>query len=115
MFLKNEQSLLENHHHSNSSIASTRMNNCRSPSRPPSLYLCMNPACKKPGHTIEYCIKPGGGMAGRSIEELVAARQTAWDRGKKNSTSSQSSSRVPITVKDVNGRAFTVMLNSASM
>ena len=29
--------------------------------------ICSN--CKKPHHTIDFCIKPGGKMAGRSIDD----------------------------------------------
>ncbi|KAF8798816.1 hypothetical protein BYT27DRAFT_7122570, partial [Phlegmacium glaucopus] len=35
--------------------------------------LCSN--CNKPNHTDPYCISPGGGMAGKTIEESRAARQ----------------------------------------
>jgi hypothetical protein len=37
--------------------------------------VCLN--CKKPHHTIDFCIKPGGKMAGRSIDEAKAAQRAA--------------------------------------
>ena len=42
----------------------------RSP-RPP----CSN--CKREGHSVDYCIAPGGKMAGRSLEDARAARASA--------------------------------------
>ncbi|KAF8797537.1 hypothetical protein BYT27DRAFT_7022093, partial [Phlegmacium glaucopus] len=35
--------------------------------------ICAN--CKCPGHTAPWCIRPNGGMAGKTIEELKEARQ----------------------------------------
>lgn len=45
---------------------------------------CSN--CKKNGHTYEYCITPGGGMTGKSIEESRCARQ---EKFKGKNTQSQ--------------------------
>ncbi|KIJ99112.1 hypothetical protein K443DRAFT_181897, partial [Laccaria amethystina LaAM-08-1] len=41
--------------------------------------ICSN--CKKPRHTAEFCIQPGGGMAGKTIAEAQQARDIK--RGKK--------------------------------
>ena len=41
------------------------------PARP----LCIN--CQKPGHCTEFCITPGGQMAGKTIEEARTARDAA--------------------------------------
>ncbi|KAJ8517427.1 hypothetical protein ONZ45_g5388 [Pleurotus djamor] len=40
---------------------------------PPSRRKCKN--CNLNNHTVEFCVRPGGGMAGKSIEESFAARQ----------------------------------------
>lgn len=56
---------------SNSPISSTSApttqalatNDTRSGGRPRD--VCTNPVCKRPGHTIERCFKPGGGMEGQ--------------------------------------------------
>jgi hypothetical protein len=37
---------------------------------------CSN--CKRPGHTADFCVRAGGGMAGRSIEDA----QNTWRKGK---------------------------------
>ena len=39
-------------------------------SLPPHAHICPN--CKKSGHSIEFCILPGGRMAGLSASEAVA-------------------------------------------
>ncbi|KAF8234202.1 hypothetical protein L208DRAFT_1157971, partial [Tricholoma matsutake] len=67
-FLENEQSLLENDvcndfHPSVTLTAHTK------PTRPPNRLICSNSTCGKSGYTIEYCIKPGGGMAGKTLTE----------------------------------------------
>jgi len=40
--------------------------------KPPGV-ICQN--CKRPHHTIEFCVKPGGKMAGRSLCEAKAAQR----------------------------------------
>jgi hypothetical protein len=50
-------------------LVSSSMNAKNSP------IVCSN--CKKPHHTIDFCIKPGGKMAGRSIDEAKAAQRAA--------------------------------------
>ena len=37
--------------------------------------VCSN--CKRPGHRADFCISPGGLMAGKTIEEARAAQETA--------------------------------------
>jgi hypothetical protein len=41
--------------------------------------ICSN--CKKEGHLAEYCIQPGGGLAGKTIEEARNAQRAAWESG----------------------------------
>ena len=107
LFLENEQSLLENDHRndSRSHVALTaRAKSTKSSNIP----TCGNPVCKKTGHMMEYCIKAGGGMAGKTIEESKAARKLALEK----KSSGSHTSKIPVTVKDVNRRAFTVMIDS---
>ncbi|KAF8626135.1 hypothetical protein AX17_006595 [Amanita inopinata Kibby_2008] len=40
--------------------------------------ICSN--CKKPGHTVDYCISPSGGMARKTIEESKLAHREAQKR-----------------------------------
>jgi hypothetical protein len=45
--------------------------------------ICSN--CKKPHHTIDFCIKPGGKMAGRSIDDARAAQRAAAGKAPRSS------------------------------
>ena len=51
-------------------------------------------------------------MAGKTIEESIAAWKVAWDKGKKAENLPNPNPRVPITMKDVNRCTFTVMVDS---
>jgi len=53
--------------------------------------ICSN--CKKPRHTSEFFIQPGGGMAGKTIAEAQQARDAK--RGKKSKEKSKDSSKGP--------------------
>ncbi|KAF8223051.1 hypothetical protein L208DRAFT_1153187, partial [Tricholoma matsutake] len=68
LFLENEQSLLENDQHGGSKNHATFTAQSKS-SKLPNAPICTNANCGKLGHTKQYCIKPGGGMAGKSLEE----------------------------------------------
>jgi hypothetical protein len=42
---------------------------------------CNNPSCKTPGgHTFLYCVAPGGGMAGKTVEEAVSKKHADGGR-----------------------------------
>jgi hypothetical protein len=43
---------------------------------------CKN--CNKLGHDKSWCIKPGGGMVGKSLDDVKALRGKATGKGKKN-------------------------------
>ncbi|KAF8626456.1 hypothetical protein AX17_006555 [Amanita inopinata Kibby_2008] len=62
--------------------------------------ICSN--CKKLGHTVDYCILPGGGMARKTIEESKLACREA----QKRKTSSSPQHKVPIKVWDVEGCTY---------
>jgi hypothetical protein len=49
--------------------------------------LCLN--CKKEGHLATYCIKSGGGMAGKTIEEACTTQCNARRSRNNGGTSSQ--------------------------
>lgn len=72
--------------------------------------LCSNPICKKTSHTIEYCVKSGGGIAGKTLDESIAAHRASTKKKKSGSITL----KIPITMKDMNGCAFTVMVNHNS-
>jgi hypothetical protein len=89
------------------------------PARP----VCSN--CKCPTHRTEYCISPGGQMAGKSIDKARAAQEAARatqrtggiakaacnNRG--TNTQSQSSSGDTKSIM-VNGKCYTLVDNSTS-
>ncbi|KAF8233475.1 hypothetical protein L208DRAFT_1218032, partial [Tricholoma matsutake] len=106
-FLENEQSLLENNVCNNfrPSVALTAHIKL---TRPPNGLICSNSTCGKSGHTIKYCIKPGEGMAGKTLTELIATWRAASDQRKKPSPATL---KIPVTMKDINGCAFTVMVD----
>ncbi|KAF8221466.1 hypothetical protein L208DRAFT_1531995 [Tricholoma matsutake] len=104
LFLENEQSLLKNDQR-NDSRSPVALTARTKPPKSSNVPTCGNPVCKRTGHTMEYCIKPGGGMAGKTIEESKAARKLALEKKTPGL-------KIPITVKDVNGRTFTVMVDS---
>lgn len=64
--------------------------------------------CKKPGHTIEYYISKGGGIEGKSIEELKVACTKAWEQKKQ---SRDTHTKVPLMLKDATGCAFVMMVD----
>ena len=79
---------------------------------------CSN--CKRPGHSAQWCIRPGGGMAGKTIEESKDARRK--DRGSKSGstnssgpTPTTSSARVPVSVKGQDGRAYLMLMDPSSL
>ncbi|KAF8800456.1 hypothetical protein BYT27DRAFT_7216956 [Phlegmacium glaucopus] len=69
------------------------------------LILCI--ICKKHGHSAQWCIRPGGGMAGKTIEE---SKEAQWrERDSRNPgprTTTPSPSRVQVSVKGTDGRAY---------
>jgi Reverse transcriptase (RNA-dependent DNA polymerase)/GAG-pre-integrase domain len=78
--------------------------------------ICIN--CKRPGHTEPYCVHPGGGMAGKTIEESKAARRKDKEvkAGKSTATSSSpTDTRVKVTVKGSDGRAYTLLTDPSSL
>jgi len=66
--------------------------------------------CKATTHTQQYCVREGGGMAGKSIEESKAQRRkdNEANRGKGggNSAVGGGGARIAVTHTDTNGKAF---------
>lgn len=63
------------------------------------------------GHTKEWCIRPGGGMAGKTIEESVNARRATRGGGKptgNSKTASGNGTKNNIAVKGLDGQAYVV-------
>ena len=72
--------------------------------------------CKRNGHTNAYCVMPGGGMAGKTIAESIAARKKDRENKRGGGTNvSQTPGKVSVTVKDSNGRAFVVLVDPADI
>ena len=79
---------------------------------------CSN--CKRPGHIAQWCIRPGGGMAGKTIDESKEARRKEKDAKSgsatpSHSTPSTSSTRVPVSVKGQDGRAYLMLMDPSSL
>jgi hypothetical protein len=74
--------------------------------------FCSN--CKKPNHTEPYCISPGGGMAGKSIEESRTAR-----RLHKLESTSRSATILPhkqkVRITTAAGQALMVEIDDATL
>ncbi|KIK04352.1 hypothetical protein K443DRAFT_4660 [Laccaria amethystina LaAM-08-1] len=66
--------------------------------------ICSN--CKKPRHTVEFCIQPGGGMAGKSIAEGQQARDAK--RGKRSNDKSKNVSKPAGSIIQSGHQAFIV-------
>jgi hypothetical protein len=66
--------------------------------------------CKGTTHTHPYCIREGGGMAGKSIEESKAQRrkdmESAKGKASTNTHGGGAGNRVPVAHTDSNGKAF---------
>ena len=79
--------------------------------------LCAN--CKQPGHRTEFCIKPGGLMAGKTLDEARAAQSAARalqkSRNPRGTTSSQvNTADSTSTSVTINGKRY-VLENTAQV
>jgi hypothetical protein len=59
-------------------------------SLPPCVNICPN--CRKPGHSIEFCISPGGKMEGHPASDAIAWQRAARDVSHARSSLSNASS-----------------------
>jgi len=67
--------------------------------------------CKASGHTHPYCIREGGGMAGKTIEESKAQRRKDYEASRKKDTGNSSgggaaAARVAVAHTDPSGKAY---------
>ena len=72
---------------------------------------CSN--CKRQGHSNQYCISPGGGMARKTIQESKDARLKDREnsRNGNNTKTSSSNGKIAVNVKDSSGKAFIIHVN----
>jgi transposase InsO family protein len=80
-------------------------------------HICSN--CKRTGHLVPYCVREGGGMAGKSIAESraqrVADNEAKRKKGKSGGSNTQNTGgKVSVTGVDKNGRAFVAYIDPPS-
>ncbi|KAF8888954.1 hypothetical protein CPB84DRAFT_1849511 [Gymnopilus junonius] len=80
--------------------------------------------CHKLGHTETYCISEGGGMEGKTIEELKRKRKMDREAQRKtkgmamasaSANSGSSTSRIRIPYKDSNGQVLILELDPSAI
>jgi len=78
--------------------------------------ICSN--CKKPWHTSEFCIQPGGGMAGKTIAEAQQAHNAKWGKKPKDKMSKPAGSIIQsgnqAYIVDADGKAHEIISSSSS-
>jgi hypothetical protein len=75
---------------------------------------CSN--CKRTGHTADWCVRAGGGMAGKSIAEAQAACKTGQEgKQEKSKESKDPKQKISLSFKDANGRAFIAYVDAATV
>jgi len=76
---------------------------------------CSN--CKRNGHVATWCIRPGGGMAGKTIEESKEARRKEKELKSTNSpsTTSKPTSRIQVSVKGQDGLTYLMLADPSSL
>jgi hypothetical protein len=68
--------------------------------------------CKKPGHGVSYCIAPGGGIAGKTIDEAKEAQKREKDaKRRQNGTGSCATRRFPVNIKGANGKIYATYMD----
>jgi hypothetical protein len=61
--------------------------------------------CKRPGHSVSYCVAPGGGMAGNTIDEAKEAQKREKNtKRRQNGTGGSTTGRFPVNIKGANGK-----------
>ena len=89
---------------------------CCSSSSDPNHLLCSN--CKKPRHTSEFYIQPGGGMAGKTIAEAQAARNAKRGKKPKDKSSKPAGSIIQsgnqAYIIDADGKAHEIISSSST-
>ena len=79
--------------------------------------LCSN--CKRTTHTVEYCVAPGGGMAGKLIEESKQAkrdtREAKHNKLSKSDKPASSKGKIPVWVQGADGHALIAYINESEL
>ena len=77
----------------------------------PNIPTCSN--CKRQGHSNQYCISSGGGMAGKTIQESKDAHQRDRDNARGNSAtkSHNNAGKIAVNIKDSAGKAFIIRVD----
>ena len=85
--------------------------------KPGPAVICSN--CKRSGHTITYCISPGGGMAGKTIEDSKQAWHHECDASRKTNPGSLSvhspKHKVTVNVKGTDGHAYYMLVDAEQL
>ena len=81
----------------------------------PNIPTCRN--CKHQGHSNQYCISSGGGMAGKMIQESKDARYKDRENARGNNTTKSNSNarKIPVNVKDSTGKAFIIHVDPCNI
>lgn len=77
-----------------------------------SISECSN--CHRRGHTADWYIRPGGGMAGKSIEEAQTAQRNAKKKG-KSKDDKDPKQKISLSFKHASGRAFIAKVDADSV
>ena len=109
-YLNGEQSLLD------SDNKRANVDSIALPAHVKNVIVCTN--CKRNGHVTTYCISPGGGMAGRSIDESKQARR--HDRELKNEKKGapmnpQPKGKVSVKVQGADGHAYFMLVDAEDL
>ena len=113
LLLETEQALRDadssKRNRNNQIIESTALAAQTKPSKSHNAPTCS--VCKRTGHTNTYCVMQGGGMAGKTITESIAARKKDKENKKDGNNSSQTSGKVSVTMRDASGKAFIIQVD----
>ena len=63
-------------------------------SLPPRANICLN--CKKPGHSIEFCVAPGGRMEGYTTSDAIACQRAIGNTSRTHAEPPNTPSESPI-------------------
>lgn len=128
-FIEDKQRILDANKRGEASLALSAQSSKHQPRERPALFCT---ACKGTTHTAQYCVSPGGGMAGKTIDESRAQRAADRAKGKlkkfssvtpaaKPSTPSPNlpattqGSRVAVTHTAQNGQAYLAYVDPAHL
>ena len=84
---------------------------CTSNTKSFNVPTCSN--CKRQGHSNQYCISPGGGMAGKMMQESKDACHKDWENSQNgnNVKTSSSNGKIAVNVKDSSRKAFIIHMD----